>query len=70
MFVCSRKRARIKKYFAGALKDVRPHGWCLTPAYLDYLGTETPPAPEWVPGSNRHHLIPLGQFHKEQKCLN
>ena len=36
------------KYFTGALKDVRPQVWCLTPAYLDYMASDQ--TVDWRPG--------------------
>ena len=44
----------------GALKDVRPHGWCLTPQYLDFLAIEVTDnqvvLPQWTPG-NFHAML-------------
>ena len=54
----------------GAQKDIRPLGWCLTPAYLDYLNIELdaehqtqPYVSPWIPGEIiQHFRIPLFKF--------
>ena len=42
------------------MKDVRPHGWCLTPQYLDFLAIEVTDnqvvLPQWTPG-NIHAML-------------
>ena len=41
-------------FFVGALKDVRPPGWCLTEQYNEYLMTE---GTDWRPETTDHSKI-------------
>ena len=40
----------VNNVFSGALKDVRPMGWCLTNDYLDFLARD--PKEVWSPSSD------------------
>ena len=51
------------------MKDVRPHGWCLTEDYQNLLDKDNDPDGKWNPGLD-YYVRLVGRLGKVFKCNN